>query len=215
MADPTIEIATASAPIATTTVAVPTVEVVKAVVAGQVEAAHAQSQAVANASLQFQAFGYSFNMIAVLIGFILLAFSYMFYRIQKSAKLDFTDMITKDGRKVALTKVLQLVGGVTATWIMIKLTLTNGLTETLFGIYLAYVGAIEGYSKYVAAKYGYSETSIRDGGTSESTHGSDPSATDILKAAEIQATDAEASAKDAKVSIKNATVDLKTVKGTK
>lgn len=71
-------------------------------------------------------------------------------------------MFTKDGRSVSLTKVLQFVGGVTATWIMIKLTITGGLTESLFGLYLAYVGAIEGYSKFVAAKYGYNEKSVKD-----------------------------------------------------
>ena len=45
---------------------------------------------------------------------------------------------------------------------MVKLTLTNTLTEGVFGLYLAYVGAIEGYSKFVAAKYGYEEKSVKD-----------------------------------------------------
>lgn len=209
MADPTALVV--SAPVATTTLAVPTEAVVKAVTAGQVEAAQAQSQALANASLQFHAFGYSFNMIAVLIGLVLVGILYMFYQIQKQNKLDFADMITKDGRAVSLSKVLQLIGGATATWIMIKLTLTNAITESLFAIYLTYVGAVEGYSKFVAAKYGYQETSIKDGGIGKNDGGADAdgSAGEILKAAATQATDAEASAKDAKVSIKNAAIDLK------
>lgn len=107
-------------------------------------------------------FGYHVNVmaLAIMIGFASIAF--LFFRIQRSKKLDFADMITKDGRAVSLTKVLQLVGGMTSTWIMVKLTLAGGLTEAILGIYLAYVAGVEGYSKYVSAKYNYSETSVRD-----------------------------------------------------
>ncbi len=113
-------------------------------------------------SMVIDVFGYHFNLMALMLVGIGIGFLFLFYRIQASQKLDFADMITKDGRAVALTKVLQLVGGVTSTWIMIKLTLTGGLTEALFGLYLTYVGAIEGYSKFVAAKYGYTEKSVKD-----------------------------------------------------
>ena len=110
-------------------------------------------------------FGYNVNLMAALILVMIVGILFHLYRIQKTQKLDFADMFTKDGRSVSLTKVLQLIGGLTSTWIMVKLTLTNGLTESLFGLYLTYVGAIEGYSKYVAAKYNYSETSVRDAKT--------------------------------------------------
>ena len=107
-------------------------------------------------------FGYTINLMAVFIFSTLTGLLFLFYRIQKLKKLDFADMITKDGKSVSLTKVLQLIGGITATWIVIKLTLSANLTEGLFGVYLAYVGAIEGYSKFVSAKYGYSEKSVND-----------------------------------------------------
>jgi len=107
-------------------------------------------------------FGLYFNAPAVAVLLLTLGILFLFYRIQKSGKLDFADMLTKDGRAISLTKVLQLIGGLTATWIMIKLTLTNTLTESLLGLYLAYVGAIEGYSKFVAAKYNYKEGSVLD-----------------------------------------------------
>ena len=112
--------------------------------------------------------GYEINTMAVLIIAAFAAVLFLFWRIQKLDKLDFADMITKDGRSVSLTKMLQLLGGITATWIMVKLTLTGGLTEALFGLYLTYVGAIEGYSKFVAAKYGYHEKSVKDHKTGES-----------------------------------------------
>ncbi len=107
-------------------------------------------------------FGYEFNFMAIAVLAMFIGVLFLFYRIQRSKKLDFADMITKDGKAVSLTKILQLIGGLTSTWIMIKLTLTGGLTEALFGLYLTYVGAIEGYSKFVAAKYNYKETSVKD-----------------------------------------------------
>ena len=113
-------------------------------------------------SMTISLFGLEFNMIAIAFFVTMTTVLFLFYRIQASEKLDFADMITKDGRAVSLTKVLQLIGGITATWIMVKLTLTGGLTEALFGLYLTYVGAIEGYSKYVSAKYGYTEKSVKD-----------------------------------------------------
>jgi hypothetical protein len=110
--------------------------------------------------------GYSINLTSVMVVCLILGILFLFYRIQVTDKLDFADMLTKNGRSVSLTKVLQLVGGMTATWIMIKLTIAGGLTETILGIYLAYVGGIEGYSKFVSAKYGYSERSVRDSAAS-------------------------------------------------
>ena len=173
------------------------------------EVIKATTQAAATASLQFNFFGHEINIIALGFGIILIGLAFLFYSIQKSNKLDFADMITFDGRKVSLSKVLQLLGGVTATWIMIKLTLTNSLSEVLFATYLTYVGAVEGYAKFVAAKYGYQETGIKDGGANAAAlRAEEGSPLKILKAAEEQAETAEESAKDAKVSIKNVTVDL-------
>lgn len=106
-------------------------------------------------------FGHEINMMAISILMLLAGILFLFWRIQRSEKLDFADTITKNGKSVSLTKVLQLVGGLTATWIMVELTLTGGLTEGLLGIYLTYVGGVEAYSKFVAAKYGYDEKSIK------------------------------------------------------
>jgi FtsH-binding integral membrane protein len=117
--------------------------------------------------------GYEINLLSVMIVAMLAGILFLFYRIQRSGTLDFADMITKDGKSVSLTKVLQLVGGITATWVIIKLTSSGVLTESVFGLYLTYVGAIEGYSKYVAAKYGYAEKSVKDAQPSEDA--ADPS----------------------------------------
>lgn len=112
-------------------------------------------------------FGYQFSLATamswIIFTFILSIIIYL-WRIQASGKLDFADMFTKDGKSVSLTKVLQFIGGITATWAMIKLTLSGVLSPELFGVYLAYVGGVEGYSKFVSAKYNYQERSIRDGG---------------------------------------------------
>ena len=127
-----------------------------------VTAASAIHSSMLSKATIISAFGYEFNFMAIAVLAMFLGVLFLFYRIQRSKKLDFADMITKDGKAVSLTKILQLIGGLTSTWIMIKLTLTGGLTEALFGLYLTYVGAIEGYSKFVAAKYGYKESSVKD-----------------------------------------------------
>lgn len=74
---------------------------------------------------------------------------------QKRGKLDWRDLITRTGsNKVSLSKLLQLVGGITATWVIVKTTVTqSGLSWELFTAYLAYVGSVEAYSKFVAARY--------------------------------------------------------------
>lgn len=115
----------------------------------------------AASNLTIPLFGYDINLMAVSFALMVLGILFLFWRIQRTEKLDFADMITKDGRSVSLTKVLQLVGGLTATWIMIKLTLTGDVNEMILGVYLAYVGGVEGYSKFVAAKYNYREASVR------------------------------------------------------
>lgn len=86
--------------------------------------------------------------------FLLIIFIYAFWKAQKAQKLDWTDIITKPNtNEVSLTKILQFLGGIVATWIMIKLTLAEKMTWDLFAIYLAYVASIEGYSKFIMARY--------------------------------------------------------------
>lgn len=116
----------------------------------------------ASSAMILDIMGYQINLMSVMIVLLILGVLFVFWRIQRADKLDFTDMLTKDGRTVSLTKMLQLIGGITATWVLIKLTIGGGLTEAIFGIYLAYVGSIEGYSKFISAKYGYTERSVRD-----------------------------------------------------
>jgi hypothetical protein len=122
----------------------------------------AQAAIAAQNSMIINILGYQFNMMSIAIVFAFLGVLFLFYRIQKSDKLDFADMITHDGTSISLSKILQLLGGITATWVIIKLTAAGALTEGLFGIYLGYVAGVEGYSKFVAAKYGYKGGSVKD-----------------------------------------------------
>lgn len=94
--------------------------------------------------------------MAAVITLLALFLLFILWRESKQESLDWKDMVTSKGsNKVALTKMLQLVGGVTGTWMIIYTTLKGQLTPELFLIYLTYVGAIEGWSKFVAAKYGF------------------------------------------------------------
>lgn len=124
-------------------------------------AVEASTVAVATSAMHFTVFGSTINIMALALIIVVFGILLLFYRIQASEKLDFADLITKNGTSVSLTKVLQLIGGITGTWIVIKLTIVGTLSEAIFGLYLTYVGAVEGYSKYVAAKYGYEEKSVK------------------------------------------------------
>lgn len=77
----------------------------------------------------------------------------------RAGQLDWTDLITGKGtKKVSLTKLLQFIGGMTGTWVVLYQTMHNQLSGELFFAYLAYVASIEGYSKFMAAKYGVSDS---------------------------------------------------------
>lgn len=99
-----------------------------------------------------------FDMFGAVVILLCVLFVYLFAKAHKANKLDWTDLLTSKGNKVSLTKFLQLVGGVSATWIMVVMTLRDKLTYDLLLIYLTYVGAIEAWSKFVAAKYGIKES---------------------------------------------------------
>lgn len=90
----------------------------------------------------------------VITSLMLLVIFILWYETYKQT-LDWRDLITNPAtNRVALTKLLQLIGGVVGTWIMVFVTLHDKLSAELFFTYLAYVGAIEGWSKFITAKYG-------------------------------------------------------------
>lgn len=99
-----------------------------------------------------------FDVFGAVVVILCVLFLYLMNKAHKANKLDWTDLLTNKGsNKVSLTKFLQLVGGITGTWIMVVMTLRDKLTYDLFLIFLTYVGAIEAWSKFVSAKYGIKE----------------------------------------------------------
>lgn len=113
-------------------------------------------------ALIVNAFGYSVNLGSLMIILAILGIVWTFWRIQKSQRLDFADMLTKDGVKVSTTKVLQLIGGIAGTWVIIKTGSTGTLSFEIFAAYLTYVASIEGFSKFISAKYNYTEVSVKN-----------------------------------------------------
>jgi len=71
-------------------------------------------------------------------------------------KISLLDLVTRNDR-LSTTKILQLVGGIVGTWIVIKLTVTTGISWDIFSIYLAYVASVDGFSKVITAKFGQQE----------------------------------------------------------
>lgn len=102
--------------------------------------------------------GTEINIYGAIIMALLAIFLIALWRAQKAQRLNWLDMLTRDGTKVSTTKILQLVGGVVATWVVVKLTLQSQLTWDIFAIYLSYVASIDGFSKLIMAKYGASQS---------------------------------------------------------
>lgn len=98
--------------------------------------------------------GISFNIYAIILLVFFVLFALMLRGASRRGELVWTDLITRDGTKVSTTKILQIVGGVVGTWIIIQVTLQNKLTWDLFAIYLAYVASVDAFSKLLLAKYG-------------------------------------------------------------
>lgn len=106
-------------------------------------------------------FGYDINLWAIVVIFILAIIAYGLIRANKDPNTDFewvhlvTDVDQATGKvKASATKILQLIGGITGTFIVVKLTLQNNLPFEIFGAYLAYVASIDGFSKFMLARYG-------------------------------------------------------------
>lgn len=93
------------------------------------------------------------DIMSLTILILLITFLVMFWRAAVQKRIDWTDVIVKPDKTVSLTKLIQLIGAIVATWIMVKLALTDKITWDIFAIYLAYVGSVEGFSKFVSAKY--------------------------------------------------------------
>jgi hypothetical protein len=96
-------------------------------------------------------------LAANVVGLSMLVMNFMFlfglWRELKKNDLNWNYLISRDGKRVSTTKILQLVGGFTGTWIMVHLTLGGSITWHMFMIYLAYVASGEGCSKFVEAKF--------------------------------------------------------------
>ena len=102
-----------------------------------------------------QMFFKDMDLMSFVIVMMFVSFIFMFWRAQAKSHLNWIDLIRKPGSNtISLTKLIQLVGAMIATWIMVKMAMSDKITWDIFAIYLAYVGSVEGFSKFVTAKYG-------------------------------------------------------------
>jgi len=106
-------------------------------------------------------FGFTFNVWGAVVILAVLFILLLMARAQKDPESDFdwVDLFTSVDQptgkvKASVTKILQIIGGITSTFIVIKLTLTGLISFDIFAAYLAYVASIEGFSKFMIARYG-------------------------------------------------------------
>lgn len=147
-------------------------------------------------------YGYQINLATVLIVFMIIALVMFMRKVQRDTNLDFADMVTSDGKKVSLSKFIQLIGGLSVTWFILRQGLDNKLSEGMFGLYLTFIASVEGFAKFMTAKYGYQEGTI-------TSHPSNDEANKSLADAAASAATAENAARDAKVSALDAANEIK------
>ena len=89
-------------------------------------------------------------------GFLLLIGVFMWFLFKlssdKNNRFHWIDIISNPDGSASLTRVLQFSAGVTATWVIIKLTVNGNLGIEFFGTYLAAMGISEGFTKWIQSK---------------------------------------------------------------
>lgn len=60
------------------------------------------------------------------------------------------DPVTK---KASTTKTLQIIAGLTGTWVVTTMAVNKSLTVDFFGVYLTAMGLSEAFGKFVSARY--------------------------------------------------------------
>jgi len=100
---------------------------------------------------------------------LVIVFSFIFgvfIQAQFKGKLNWLDLVCRGKQRsvVSLSKVLQLVGGIVATWVVVKSTILSegNISWEIFTAYLAYVGSVEAYGKYITMKNGGYEGEMQD-----------------------------------------------------
>lgn len=94
------------------------------------------------------------NLWAIAIIFICAVFVASLIKLHLSkSSYSLADLITRDGKHLSTTKILQLVGGIVGTFIVIKMTITGLMTWEIFLVYLAYAASVDGFTKAINAKF--------------------------------------------------------------
>lgn len=106
-------------------------------------------------------FGVEINVYATMLLISFFGLLYAIYKANKSENnsFEFSDLLMGTNqitgkREASIEKILQLVGGATGTFAVVKLTLQGVITWDIFGIYLTYVAGVNGFSKFMLARYG-------------------------------------------------------------
>ena len=109
----------------------------------------------------FTIFGITFSAYAVFVTVAVAIFLIALFLASRNEEshFDWVDLVMAPDQvtgksKASLTRILQLVGGVAGTFIVVKMTLQSTITFDMFVAYLTYVASIDGFSQFMIAKYG-------------------------------------------------------------
>lgn len=86
--------------------------------------------------------------------FALIVFFMLVWKFSKdpNSKFNWIDLISNPDGSASLTRTLQLIAGLTGTWVIIQSTVGKWLTVEIFTVYLAAMGISEGFTKWIQSK---------------------------------------------------------------
>lgn len=82
----------------------------------------------------------------------LIAILYSAHKSSESKFNVFDYFIDPSNGKASITKSLQVTAGLTATWVIVKLAMSDNLQVDIFATYMAAMGISEGFSRYIGSK---------------------------------------------------------------
>ena len=106
------------------------------------------------------------NLLSVVVGGVFgLLLAIMWSR---RGQIDCLDLITSPDGRLSRTAIGQTFGILVAIWAPVYTTISGKLEPEVLAIALAYLGLVEGYAKYLRAKFG---PSSNGGGTTNPPNG--------------------------------------------
>lgn len=96
------------------------------------------------------------NLAAYYTAFLLLILFtlalWLYFHVKRDITASPIDLITNPDGRLSAAKIGQFIGMIVSTWVVVKMTGQQTLTFDIFAIYLTYIAATDGFTKFLRFK---------------------------------------------------------------